>query len=234
VSLIPQRWQPAWDGIAAAALPRGGAPPFLLLIDRDEAAVRAALPALAPLLAQEERQRWQRLRQDQDRERFLLGRAVLRLVLGGIEARPAGSLRFGQGQCGKPHLAGPGTSGTHFNVSHSGALVLLGFHASHPVGVDVERQRPGLDWRAIARRCLPVTQREALAALPGDRQADAFLRAWCRLEARLKARGLGLAALEEAGDEREGETDLWGVALPAGYAGAAALARRGHGAVGPA
>ena len=101
---------------------------------------------------------------------------------------------------------------------------LEAIHTDAPVGVDVERMRPDLDWRPIARRCLDVAEVEALLALPPAEAARAFVQAWCDLEAGIKARGVGLARASD-GRSRAMEPRLrrWRLALPAGYAGAVAL-----------
>jgi len=236
--LIPEPWQPH----AAIAMPppaaetwSPGSPPHLLLIQRSDPAVRRSIDALAPLLAPEEHCRLSRLQRLEDRERFLLGRGVLRLVIGAwLGLRPE-TLELSTGPRGKPELRQPDTHppgqgraapGPGFNVSHSGDLILLGFHPLRPVGVDVEQKRAVPEWEGIARRCLPAGRWEALSALPEERRSDAFLEAWCRLEADLKARGHGLFSPAGRGERAEPGAPaghLWNVELPEGYLGAAAL-----------
>ena len=163
-----------------------------------------------------------RFQQAADRERYLLGRGTLRLLLGAFLERDPAGLRLGTAARGKPVLEGPGL--IHFNVSHSGALVLLGFHRSRVVGVDVEQLRPELEWEAIASRCLPPEQVAAIRNAPPAGQGASFLEHWCRLEAVLKARGVGLFGLDGAdADPGSGPETAWPVALPDGYRGAAAL-----------
>jgi 4'-phosphopantetheinyl transferase len=232
MELVPERWPPANGGSLAAPpgpFPGPEAPPRLLLIDRSAADVRAMLTPLRGLLAPEEALRLRQLRREADRERFLLGRGMLRLLLGGWLGRDPADLVLGVGPHGKPQLipaAGPGRDREacrpHFNVSHAGDLILLGLHACREVGVDVEQRRPVPEWEGIARRCLPPEDWEAIRAVPEDHRGDAFLEAWCRLEARLKARGLGLFGVE-AETSAGPVGDLWPVALPEGYLGAAAL-----------
>jgi 4'-phosphopantetheinyl transferase len=191
----------------------------VVALDRREILPEALRQALAASLAPAERQRLEALRQLADRERFLRGRAALRLLLGAWLALPPAAVPIEVGPHGKPHCPG----GPQFNLSHSGDLILLALHPSRPVGVDVELPRPDLDWRPIARRVLPAAEAEALERLAagdgGSAAADRFLGAWCRLEAGLKARGLGLAGL---GDPPQGLT-VWDVAVPAGYRAAVAL-----------
>ena len=167
---------------------------------------------LAASLVPVEQQRWEALRLPEDRERFLRGRGGLRRLLGAWRDEPPEAVPIGAGAHGKPCCTG----GPEFNLSHSGDLILLALHRERAVGVDVEQLRPGLAWRPIARRVLPPAEWQALEA----EGAEAFLAAWCRLEARLKAQGLGLAGLGQPAVAVE----LWDVAVPLGYRAALALA----------
>jgi 4'-phosphopantetheinyl transferase len=94
---------------------------------------------------------------------------------------------------GKPHL--PEGYPLHFNLSHTDGLAVFAVGRSR-VGVDVERVRPipgadGLVSRFFTRR--ECGQFHALS--PDDRPA-AFLRAWTRKEAVLKAIGRGVQSLD--------------------------------------
>lgn len=237
MELLPRRWPPlTGPALAPPPWPAAGpdGPPLLLLIDRRDPDVRALLNPLGDLLDSGERQRLERLRDEGDGERFLLGRGALRLILGSWLGRDPAGLVLGAGPHGKPELlspppSGPGTSGPdgrelplRFNVSHSGDLILLGFHPRRPVGVDVEQRRPVPEWQGIARRCLPPGEWNAIGTLPEEQRQQAFLAAWCRLEARLKARGMGLFGPPPASGEPDPE--VWPLVLPEGYLGAAALA----------
>jgi len=208
------------------------ATPVLLLLNRCAAGAAGTTGALISLLDRGEQERAQSFRRPDDRERYRLGRVALRQVLGAWLDRDPAALRFATGPHGKPELVGPECSSPqsqppHFNLSHSGDLILLAFHASHAVGADVERHRPDLDWRPIARRCLDAAQVESLLALPPAEAAPAFVESWCDLEAGLKARGVGLAQASEAQAlAMEPRLRRWRLALPAGYAGAVAMLQR--------
>ncbi|WP_254992768.1 4'-phosphopantetheinyl transferase family protein [Cyanobium sp. Cruz CV11-17] len=216
---------PPWPGKAPAAAP------LLVLLDRREPQVLALVAPLGDLLNPGERKRLRQLRRQEDGERFLLGRGALRLLLGGwLGCDPAG-LVLDVGPHGKPELPPQEALGQRrgelpprFNVSHSGDLILLGFHPLRPVGVDVEQRRPVPEWEAIADRLLPAEESERIRALPEERHSDGFLAAWCRLEAGLKARGLGLFAGAPADEPPGRDLELWPLLLPQGYVGAAALA----------
>ena len=130
--------------------------PVLLVLNISDVGAAATTGEWISMLDRAEQERAARFRCPADRVRFLVGRAALRQVLGTwLDCDPA-ALRFRYGPHGKPVLDGSEQTTPHFNLAHSGNLILLAFHPSRPVGVDVERLRPGLDWRPIARRVLPA------------------------------------------------------------------------------
>lgn len=226
VVLHPKAWWPErpWGELD----PSPAAAPTLWLIDRRQDGLAELRPELLRLLAPEEKARFERLRRPDDRDRFLLGRAALRLLLGALcGVEPAG-LELLVGPHGKPRLAAVTASQMplrppEFNVAHSGDLVLLGVHATRPVGVDVEWHRPSLPWQQIASRCLASAVCQQIEALPPPARLPAFLRHWCRLEAELKARGTGFATSPEQKKASLSEVVLHDLRLPEGYSGAAAL-----------
>jgi len=226
--LSPLPW---WPGQPLPPLawgtPQDHEAPALLILDRRDGAGAAPSGALGSLLDRAEQDRALRFRRPGDRERYQLGRAALRQVLGAYLDRNPAALRFRYGPHGKPALDGVVDAAPHFNLAHSGDLILLALHPSRPVGVDVERLRPGLDWQPIARRVLPADAVSRLESLPPEQGDAAFLEAWCRLEARLKANGEGLAGLERLGRDsatQPAEMAIWDVEVPAGYGAAVALA----------
>ena len=217
--LPPLRWAPLPE-------PRQ---PLVLCLDRREPLPEGVREALAGSLSPREQQRRAALRQPADQERFLRGRGALRQLLAAWLGRAPAAVPIEVGPHGKPRCP----AGPEFNVSHSGELILLALHPSRPVGVDVEQARPDLDWRPIAQRVLPPAEAGALeriAAREGaGAAADGFLAAWCRLEARLKARGDGLPGLGDPRQRQEAdaaEVTLWDVAVPPGYRAAVALMDR--------
>lgn len=192
--------------------------PLVLLVDRRGAASSPAWrQRLLQSLSTPELERLQRLRLPRDAESFLLGRGLMRAWLAQLLGCGAADLPFTALAHGKPVVAGA----PHFNVSHSGDLILLGLHPDRAVGVDLERYRTQLDWPAIARRYLGEAALLQLRRQHPDEptQRRAFLLEWCRLEARLKADGRGLSGASSGAWAGV----CWPLQMPEGYQGAAAL-----------
>ena len=98
---------------------------------------------------------------------------------------------------GKPYLTAHARGlPLNFNISHSGDVLLVALSRSAEVGVDVERVRAVPEWRTIAGRMFDAVARNRLLAevACGADEGDAFIREWCRLEAAVKATGIGIFA----------------------------------------
>jgi 4'-phosphopantetheinyl transferase len=124
-------------------------------------------------------------------ERYVVTRSLVRVVLAdrlGVSAR---ALRVSRTDTGKPVVSG----GVHFNVSHSGDLILLALSDSRAVGIDVERRRDVERVTALRNRWLTEPERARMDRLiaGGASPSDAFLRIWSVKEARLKALGVGIS-----------------------------------------
>ena len=134
----------------------------------------------------------QRFLRDDDRRRFLTGRALARSVLGGYLGCPPTEISLAVTAFGKPYLRREGGPDLRFNLSHSGNLVALAVSVRDEVGIDVEAEPPG-----NADELLPIVlsgpERRAYEELPEGLRAAAFLRCWTRKEALLKASGAGLS-----------------------------------------
>jgi 4'-phosphopantetheinyl transferase len=147
------------------------------------------LAALWELLAPDERERAQRFVFERDRNRYTAGRGLLRLLLGRCLARPAGAVRFDYGEFGKPHLR---DSPLWFNLSHSGATALVALSVRAELGVDLELEPVTFDVEPVAQRFFSPAEVAALGTVAPAQRGRAFLNAWTRKEAFIKARGDGL------------------------------------------
>lgn len=192
--------------------------PLLILLDRREPASTRVCEDCLDFLSPQELERHHSFRQSADRERFVLGRSMLRLLLGAWLGQSASEVGIEIGPYGKPFCPG----GPEFNISHSGDLILLGLHPCQPVGIDVEQIQPSLEWEPIARHLWPDEVIEGLKHLPDQDQCSAFVQYWCQYEAMNKASGRGLVAALPF-DPHHQNCVIWRVLLAGGYRGAAAL-----------
>jgi len=128
------------------------------------------------------------------RRRYLVGRGILRALLGGYLDRPAGSIRLRYGDAGKPSLRNP-ISPLRFNLSHSGEHLLVGMAEGVELGVDIEEVRKVSRREAIARRVLTAEERATIARFGSRDRNLAFLIFWSGKEALAKACGQGIGAL---------------------------------------
>ncbi len=151
-------------------------------------------PFLA-MLSEDEQKRADRFYFEGDRQRFIVARGMLRSLLGKYLQLAPEQIEFRYSTKGKPLLENPYHS-LHFNLSHSGDLALYAI-ASQPVGIDLEQIRPLPDAEQLAKRFFTPREAEAIASVPRAQKQAAFLNAWTRKEAYLKATGDGLAGLDE-------------------------------------
>jgi 4'-phosphopantetheinyl transferase len=148
------------------------------------------LTRLREVLDAEERERAARFHFDRDRERYIVARGVLRLLLSSYLATSQFALTTNK--FGKPFLRPPHDT-LHFNVSHSRDLALFGFTRVSEIGADVESIRPDFATQEIANRFFAPDEAATLMQLGESERAGAFFNCWTRKEAYIKARGIGLS-----------------------------------------
>lgn len=158
----------------------------------DVASCRDQLEPVYDVLSSAEHQRAERFRFERDRRCYVVGRGMLRLILGEHLSCDPACLRFAYGRYGKPGLAEPGETNVHFNISHAHTLVAIAVAEGRRVGIDVEQVRALDDMDRLARRFFSIREYAALRALPPEERREAFFRCWTRKEAYVKARGDGL------------------------------------------
>jgi 4'-phosphopantetheinyl transferase len=148
------------------------------------------------------------------RRRYLRSHAALRAILGTYTSAP---LDFAIAEHGKPYL--PELPDLQFNLSHSHDMALVAVTRGIAIGVDVERFRPLQECMGIAERFFPPMEAAALAAVPPEGREVEFFHLWTRIEAKLKARGIGLYG---AGQELDGEWTVIPIEVGPDYSAAVA------------
>lgn len=142
-------------------------------------------------LSPEEQARADRFVHEPARAEFVLGRMLLRRVLGAFLGCLPGAVEIGISGSGRPFSRS--VKSLDFNLSHADGRVALALGWQARVGVDLESwTREIADWRSLAPVVLAASERAELETLDEPNSRRAFLRAWVAKEALLKALGTGL------------------------------------------
>ena len=144
-------------------------------------------------LGAQERERAAAYVHDADRQRFVLGRALLRWALTeqlGVYAPSDWVIRETQG--GKPTLESFGQA-VGFSISHTDGLVGVLLSSNSSSGIDIESLSRQVDVQKFAKRSCSDLEREWLSRHDLSDQSAAFLKLWTLKEAYLKATGLGIS-----------------------------------------
>jgi 4'-phosphopantetheinyl transferase len=146
------------------------------------------------LLSIDERTRAQLFHFERDRKRFIVGRGMLRMILGFYLNFEPSQLKFCYGKNGKPALADTfGKGRICFNLSKSDGVALFAFTGDREIGVDIEKIRDIPEMEQIAENFFSVRENEVFRALPRSEKQEAFFSCWTRKEALVKAIGDGLS-----------------------------------------
>lgn len=165
-------------------------------------------------------------------ETFLQERYFLRLCFNLVMDLPLSAPRpvIERVSHGKPYFQG---RPAYFNLTNSGAAVLLLISKEHPVGVDLERLRPRKNLAALGRRIFTPAEQEKFSSLnvaaAGDHssafalqdqgnamaqgqeynaaQLQYFLQRWTWRECLLKTSGIALAGLSGIAADHEHPDD---------------------------
>lgn len=152
----------------------------------------ALMPSLLSWLSPPELARYQRFMRRQRQCQFLLGRALLRTLLGQARAVPAADIVLEE-RPGQAPLA-PG-AGPHFSLSHSGHWIACAVSNGAALGLDIEMMDGRRDLPALARQAFGDAVADGLAAMAHEDQVASFYLRWSEYEARYK---LGVEAGEAA------------------------------------
>lgn len=153
------------------------------------------LSNLRVLLSDAERHQEKRFHFADDRQRYLVTRAMVRTVLSRYAAVAPADWVFSTNAYGRPEIANRRDEavGLCFNISHTRGLIALGVSQHRALGVDVENLLARLVSIGIADRFFSPTEVAELASVPHERRQDRFFEYWTFKESYIKARGMGLS-----------------------------------------
>ncbi|MDX1413468.1 MAG: 4'-phosphopantetheinyl transferase superfamily protein [Candidatus Promineifilaceae bacterium] len=141
-------------------------------------------------LSNDERARGERFKFWHDQRRYISGRGILRLLVGGYLHVDPKEIEFQYNEFGKPYLS---FTDFGFNLAHSREFALYAFCLSAEVGVDVEFIRPIEDAAGIAARFFTPAENERFQQTSFDKKPEVFMTIWTLKEAYIKAIGEGLS-----------------------------------------
>ena len=125
-------------------------------------------------------------------ERYIIGRGLLRTVVGATLGVEPGRVEIVRGRRGRPQLPPP--HALDFNISHTLAVALVGLVDGARIGVDVEHAERSINASGIARKFMTANERRALESMSADAARRRVLELWTCKEAMSKATGDALAA----------------------------------------
>ncbi len=142
------------------------------------------------LLDDVERARAARFVKPEHQRRFVISHSVLRQLLAAYLDMSPHAIVYAHHPHGKPYVSD--RDDVQFNMAHTQDMAIYAF-ATRPVGVDIESSVAQLDEQGIAERFFAAEEIAYLNKRVGHARHLAFLRAWTRKEAYLKAEGSGLS-----------------------------------------
>lgn len=159
-------------------------------------ALRSHRAGLQVLLSAAEQARCQRYVQQDDRDRYLGGRALSKLAVAKMTGLPPAEIAIITAATGKPSVSSSTADIAlpAINISHAGELVVVALQYDAEIGVDVELFNHDVNLDDLMD---VVCSKEEIAEinLPAHRtRAQKFYEFWVLKEAYLKATGEGLSA----------------------------------------
>jgi len=148
-----------------------------------------AINNMQALLSDDELKRAGRYHQQNDRERFIISRGALRVLLGRYLNLDARAIVFKAGVDKKPFVQNAAETNIHYNTTHSGNYVLIAVGQT-PVGIDIENQEPMFQYQGILTHSF--SEPEITYIEQAENPLKTFYTLWTRKEALLKATGKGI------------------------------------------
>jgi 4'-phosphopantetheinyl transferase len=160
---------------------------WLVHLGVDPTELNSYLQVLSP----SEKAKAAKFRFDEDRGRFIVGRAVLRKLSAHYLSCKLNDVLFANNEFGKPYYRS--ATSLKFNLSHSNKLAVIGFTSNLEIGIDIEKVKSDYNFSDIAQTVFSRDEHLMLNKLdPGDRIAR-FYELWTRKEAFIKGVGYGLS-----------------------------------------
>ena len=147
---------------------------------------KEVLAYLASTLSLKEKKKAVRFRKNLDRQVYVSGRGMLRVLIGECLELFPGEIEIAEERFGKPYLKGYRDS-FQFNISHSGKYVAIAIHpGEQQIGIDIEEINRRFEYWEVAGHYFSSNECDGVYT-----HRD-FYKIWTKKEALLKTTGVGL------------------------------------------
>jgi 4'-phosphopantetheinyl transferase len=143
-------------------------------------------------LSADEIKRAKRFHFENDKKHFIIGRGILRSLLGKFLNTEPSSIAFSYAKNGKPSIVIPADNNLFFNISHSHNRIVLALSYAADLGIDIEFRKELLDIDRLAKNYFSMNENKIFSRLTEQEKSGAFFDCWTRKEAFVKAVGGGL------------------------------------------
>lgn len=148
------------------------------------------LSRLAQTLSNDENIKARRFYFEKDRRDFIIGRGILRSIIGSYLNEKPSKLQFNYGPYGKPYLIKEFDGfDLRFNLAHSRGLAIYAFTRNREIGVDLEYAYLPEDSEKLVAGFFSEEEKAVWFSLPTEQKPEALFVCWTRKEAYIKAVG---------------------------------------------
>jgi len=146
------------------------------------------------LLSNNEVKRADKMKTKKKKRQYIITRGMIKKLLSIIIDKDPHKIEFSYNHHGKPFINEKYNGySVEFNTSHSGRYGLIAITLDNKVGVDIQKIKPEIDFRALSSRFFSNNERNELLKLEKHEQQEAFYLGWVRKESFIKATGMGVA-----------------------------------------
>ncbi len=143
------------------------------------------------LLSEEEKERAFGIIASADRNRFIVSRAWLRILLGSYLSEQPEHIQFEYSLNGKPYVKG--RKDLQFSLAHTRGMVVIGLLRDDELGLDIEHLDRKIDTTKLSEFIFSPQEAIAFRSYEKGSRQEAFINCWTRKEAFVKAKGAGLS-----------------------------------------
>jgi len=139
-------------------------------------------------LSEDEQNRAQRFRYSRDRDLFVMGRHITRILLAHYTGGTPDKVKIVPDAYGKPST----DVSLYFNIAHSHDQLLIGF-SDFVIGVDIEKKDSSVEIERLGESHFTEKEFQMMINDVNDKRCDTFFEIWTKKESLVKGIGKGLS-----------------------------------------